>query len=212
MTSGWWKSTATITCEPTRTRQTSRRRATSTTRCGLGPLRCGHTTRSLILVAGERSWSTATASSATCAFTCSTWCAGCSTSAGRSVFPRREASSFSTTARRTSRIRKRRPSNSKTSRSCGRIAPTATRRIPEYPWGAPIYGDKGTLKVDVHKFDYTPRGQGNPIHEDRVMELDEYPEDRTEERLERHVAPAIRRHMLDFLAAIDQRSRARGRH
>jgi hypothetical protein len=31
------------------------------------------------------------------------------------------------------------------------------------------------------------------------MELDQYPEDRTEERLERHVAPAIRRQLQDFL-------------
>ena len=39
------------------------------------------------------------------------------------------------------------------------------------------------------------------------MELDEYPEDRTEKDLERHVAPAIRRHMQDFLRSIQDRSR-----
>jgi hypothetical protein len=38
-------------------------------------------------------------------------------------------------------------------------------------------------------------------------ELDEYPEDKTEPRLEKHVAPAIRRHMLDLLAAVDKRSK-----
>ena len=31
------------------------------------------------------------------------------------------------------------------------------------------------------------------------MELDKYPEDKTEKDLERHVAPAVRTHMLDFL-------------
>jgi hypothetical protein len=39
------------------------------------------------------------------------------------------------------------------------------------------------------------------------MELEEYPVDRTEKDLERHVAPAIRGHMKDLLAAIDKRSR-----
>jgi hypothetical protein len=34
------------------------------------------------------------------------------------------------------------------------------------------------------------------------MELDKYPEDNTEKDLEKHVAPAIRGHMLDFLGAI----------
>jgi hypothetical protein len=38
-------------------------------------------------------------------------------------------------------------------------------------------------------------------------ELEEYPEDKTEEALERHVAPAIRGHMRNFLAAIDSRSK-----
>jgi hypothetical protein len=39
------------------------------------------------------------------------------------------------------------------------------------------------------------------------MELDKYPEDKTEKDLEQHVAPAIRVHMLDFLKAISQRSK-----
>ena len=46
-----------------------------------------------------------------------------------------------------------------------------------------------------------------PVHRDVTYELDQYPEDRTEKDLERHVAPAIRHHMLDFLAAIDRRSK-----
>jgi hypothetical protein len=39
------------------------------------------------------------------------------------------------------------------------------------------------------------------------MELEEYPEDKTEKDLERHVAPAIRVHMLDFLKSIAERSK-----
>src|SRR4051794_19284772 len=27
---------------------------------------------------------------------------------------------------------------------------------PKYPWGATIYGDKGTLKLSVHSYDFTP--------------------------------------------------------
>ena len=77
----------------------------------------------------------------------------------------------------------------------------------EYPWGATIYGDKGTLKLSVNKFDFIPFRGGQPVHQDVVFELEEYPEDKTEKDLEKHVAPAIRGHMKDFLAAIDQRSK-----
>ena len=73
---------------------------------------------------------------------------------------------------------------------------------PNYPWGATIYGDKGTLKLSVYSYDFIPLGGGTPIHKDVVYELEQYPEDKTEKDLERHVAPAIRRHMLDFVAAI----------
>ena len=78
---------------------------------------------------------------------------------------------------------------------------------PDYPWGATIYGENGTLKLSVHSYDFIPLGEGEAEHGDVVYELDEYPEDRTEENLERHVAPAIRRHMEDFLEAIASRER-----
>jgi predicted dehydrogenase len=77
----------------------------------------------------------------------------------------------------------------------------------KYPWGATFYGDKGTLKASVMSYDFTPLGGGAPIHKDVTYELEEYPEDKTEPRLEKHVAPAIRRHMLDLLAAIGTRGR-----
>ncbi len=80
---------------------------------------------------------------------------------------------------------------------------------PKYPWGATIYGDKGTLKAGVMGYDFTPAGGGNgrPIHVDVRYELDEYPEDKTEKDLEKHVAPAIRGHLRDFLAAIGSRGK-----
>jgi len=79
---------------------------------------------------------------------------------------------------------------------------------PAYPWGATIYGDKGTLKASVNSFDYIPMAKGEaPIHEDVVMELEQFPEDKTEKDLERHVAPAIRGHMKNFLEAIATRDK-----
>jgi len=77
----------------------------------------------------------------------------------------------------------------------------------DYPWAAIFYGDKGTLKVSVHKYDFIPRGPGDPVQRDVTYELDEYPEDKTEKRLEKHVAPAIRYHMLDFLEAVATRGK-----
>ncbi len=80
---------------------------------------------------------------------------------------------------------------------------------PEYPWGATIYGDKGTLRASVNRYDFTPKGttNGPAVREDVVYEFDQYPEDRTEKDLETHVAPAIRGHMRDFLEKIDSRGR-----
>ncbi len=78
---------------------------------------------------------------------------------------------------------------------------------PKYPWGATLYGDKGTLKASVMGYDFVPQGGGAPIHREVTYELAEFPEDKTEKDLERHVAPAIRRHMKDFLGAIASRGR-----
>jgi predicted dehydrogenase len=76
-----------------------------------------------------------------------------------------------------------------------------------YPWGATLYGDKGTLEASVMGYTFTPRGNGSPIKVDVKYELEEYPEDKTEKDLEKHVAPAIRHHMQDFLARIADRGR-----
>jgi predicted dehydrogenase len=73
---------------------------------------------------------------------------------------------------------------------------------PKYPWGATFYGEKGTLKASVMSYDFMPVGEGESIHKDVAYELEQYPEDKTEEALERHVAPAIRAHMKDWLAAV----------
>ena len=78
---------------------------------------------------------------------------------------------------------------------------------PKYPWGATFYGDKGTLKASVMSYDFTPEGKGEAVHKDVVYELEQYPEDKTEKDLEKHVAPAIRGHMKDLLACIETRGK-----
>jgi len=77
----------------------------------------------------------------------------------------------------------------------------------DYPWGATFYGDRGTLKVSVMSYDFIPQGRGDKIHRDVTYELEQYPEDKTEKRLERHCAPAVRYHMLDLFRAIATRGR-----
>jgi predicted dehydrogenase len=78
---------------------------------------------------------------------------------------------------------------------------------PDHPWGATFYGDKGTLKADVFGYEFTPMDGGETIRRAVTYELVEYPEDRTEKDLERHVAPAVRHHMMNLLQAIDTRTR-----
>jgi predicted dehydrogenase len=89
-----------------------------------------------------------------------------------------------------------------THRSWGRAAD------PDYPWSAICYGEKGTLKASVMGYDYIPLDKDQkPIHVDVKYELEEYPIDKVEPQLEKHVAPAIRGHMKDLLGAIDSRGK-----
>jgi len=79
---------------------------------------------------------------------------------------------------------------------------------PEYPWALFIHGDKGTLKLSTLRGDFIPVGAGSPpMHFECVYEREQYPADLTEKDIELHAAPATRRHMLDFLAAVGQRTR-----
>jgi len=71
----------------------------------------------------------------------------------------------------------------------------------KYPWGATLYGDKGTLKLSVHSYDFIPNGDGSPVHGDFVDESDKHPEDKQHKETEVFAAPATRRHFENFLAA-----------
>lgn len=86
-----------------------------------------------------------------------------------------------------------------------------TPNNPDYPWSFTIYGDKGTLWGSTMQYDFIPEGKDGPtkgekIHKDVVYEKEKYPEDLTEERIELNAAPATRLHMLDFLAAIENKT------
>ena len=78
----------------------------------------------------------------------------------------------------------------------------------DYPWAAFIYGDRGTLKASVNRYDFIPSGKKTPTLSGEAVVVDKYPEDRTEKDLELHAAEANRRHMLDFVAATATRGRS----
>ncbi len=78
---------------------------------------------------------------------------------------------------------------------------------PDYPWAAIFHGEKGTLKTSVFKYEFLSLGGGERLSGEALFEYAKYPEDRTEKDLERHVASAMRRHWLNFLAARETRSR-----
>ena len=99
-------------------------------------------------------------------------------------------------ARRTSPTRRPRRSTSPSSRWSWNHRTYGDPADRDYPWGATIYGEKGTLKLSVHKYEFFPVGQAKPtLSGTPLFEDDKYPEDKTEKDLEQHVASAIRGHM-----------------
>jgi predicted dehydrogenase len=79
---------------------------------------------------------------------------------------------------------------------------------PDYPWALFIHGEKGVLKASTMRADFIPQdSSAQPLHFECLYEREQYPEDLTEKDIELNAAPATRRHMLDFLAAIEKRSR-----
>jgi predicted dehydrogenase len=74
---------------------------------------------------------------------------------------------------------------------------------PDSPWGATLYGERGTLKLSVFKYDFIPHGQRE--HGDWLDEREKYPQDAQHKETEMFAASATRRHMQDFLAARQER-------
>jgi predicted dehydrogenase len=80
---------------------------------------------------------------------------------------------------------------------------------PDYPWGATIHGEKGSLKLSVERWDFFPTGEKKPAESGKAVfdPEEKYPEDKTEEDMELHVATANRAHQRDFLKAVAERGR-----
>jgi predicted dehydrogenase len=81
------------------------------------------------------------------------------------------------------------------------------RPDPQYAWGATLYGEKATLKASVMRYDFLPNDGRSGTHGEVAYELDRFSEDRTEEGLETHVAPALRAHLANFLDCVRTRAR-----
>jgi predicted dehydrogenase len=77
---------------------------------------------------------------------------------------------------------------------------------PDDLWGATFYGEKGTLKANVWRYEFAPLG-GTPVRRPVTLEFDKFPEDREEPELEDFAAPAIRAHMKNLLECRQTRSR-----
>lgn len=80
---------------------------------------------------------------------------------------------------------------------------------PDYPWAGFLYGEKGTLKLSVHRYDFIPTGKKEPTLSGKAVfdPPDKYPEDQTEEDMELHAATANRAHQRDFVHAVIHRTR-----
>ena len=66
---------------------------------------------------------------------------------------------------------------------------------------------RGRCKASVIQLRFHPDGRRDDPARTSPTSWKQYPEDKTEKDLEKHVAPAIRGHMQDFLQCIDDRSR-----
>ena len=67
---------------------------------------------------------------------------------------------------------------------------------------------RSVLKGSTMQAEFVPHDpKAERLRFDCVYEKEQFPEDTTEAAIELNAAPATRRHMIDFLAAIDSRGR-----
>jgi len=79
---------------------------------------------------------------------------------------------------------------------------------PRYPWAYFIYGDKGTLKASVNRWEFFPTGSDKPALSGLpLVDAEKYPEEHDEDRYDKEGFPAIRAHMVDWLEAIASRGK-----
>lgn len=86
---------------------------------------------------------------------------------------------------------------------------------PEYPWALFIYGEKGTLKASVQKYEFFPVGKGGKVEKapsmsgKNLVETDKYPEDDDTQARggDRDASNPVRNHMKNWLAARENKTR-----
>jgi hypothetical protein len=74
-----------------------------------------------------------------------------------------------------------------------------TNPDPDYPWAATVYGEKGTLKLSVWRYDFIPNGNAPTVRKDYKDERAKYPEDLQHKETEIFAAPGNRRQLLNFV-------------
>ena len=74
---------------------------------------------------------------------------------------------------------------------------------PAYPWALVLYGEKGTLKASVDRWEFIPIGKQEPeLSGEAVVEDGRFPEERDEKRFEKKAAAATREHFKNLLGCI----------
>lgn len=79
----------------------------------------------------------------------------------------------------------------------------------KHPWGGYFYGQNGVLKASVFGYDFHPYYKDVTDSGEVLYENEEYPEDKSEPNIELHCASAVREHMRDFIARVEDRGRPR---
>jgi hypothetical protein len=74
---------------------------------------------------------------------------------------------------------------------------------PAYPWALVLYGEKGTLKASVDRWEFIPAGKKEAeLAGEAVVEDVRFPEERDEKRFEPKAAAATRQHFQNLLGCI----------
>jgi predicted dehydrogenase len=75
---------------------------------------------------------------------------------------------------------------------------------PDYPWGATLYGDRGTLKLSIHSYDFVSKDGSETVRGEWVDEREQYPGDVAHNETELFAAPGNRAMMRNFLQSRNQ--------
>jgi len=74
------------------------------------------------------------------------------------------------------------------------------------PWGATLYGDKGTLKLGSQDYEFKPVDGSATLTGASRSDFDKYPHDRELNNTDRGLIVLTRYHMIDFVHAIETKT------